>query len=144
MDPVTVGTVLLAIVSGAAGKAGERLWNGVAALVRRPFARRGISEDEAGPAGGGSAELAALEKEPHNQERAVMLAEALVARADADTGFRQELEAWWKQASVVRTGEGDVTNTISGGTQNGPVLQGRDFTGLTFGVTPSGEPRSSG
>ena len=27
---------------------------------------------------------------------------------------------------------GGVTNMISGGTQNGPVLQGRDFTGLTL------------
>ena len=32
---------------------------------------------------------------------------------------------------------GNVTNTISGGTQHGPVLQGRDFTGLTFGSSPA-------
>jgi hypothetical protein len=31
---------------------------------------------------------------------------------------------------------GDVTNTISGGTQHGPVFQGRDFSGLTFGSPP--------
>jgi hypothetical protein len=30
-----------------------------------------------------------------------------------------------------------VTNTISGGYQYGPVLQGRDFIGLTFGATPA-------
>ena len=37
-----------------------------------------------------------------------------------------------EQASQVRV-QGDVTNTVSGGTQHGPVLQGRDFSDLTFG-----------
>lgn len=32
---------------------------------------------------------------------------------------------------------GDVTSTIIGGTQYGPVLQGRDFTGLTFSAEPA-------
>ena len=40
--------------------------------------------------------------------------------------------------------DGDVTNTISGGTQYGPVLQGRDFTGLTFGSPAPPPPPSSG
>lgn len=35
MDPVTVGAVLLAIVSGAAGALGTQLWSGVGTLVRR-------------------------------------------------------------------------------------------------------------
>jgi hypothetical protein len=42
--------------------------------------------------------------------------------------------------------DGGVTNTISGGSQYGPVLQGRDFTGLTFGPPappPSTPPGSS-
>jgi hypothetical protein len=54
------------------------------------------------------------------------------------------IAAWWapqaasdEEAVPVRRGTGDVTNTISGGNQNGPVLQGRDFTGLTFGASPS-------
>ncbi|WP_321170676.1 hypothetical protein [Embleya scabrispora] len=41
-----------------------------------------------------------------------------------------------------------VTNTITGGTQHGPVLQGRDFSGVTFhtqppppsGGNPTGQP----
>jgi hypothetical protein len=37
------------------------------------------------------------------------------------------------QASQVQA-LGNITNTMSGGTQHGPVLQGRDFTGLTFGA----------
>jgi hypothetical protein len=36
---------------------------------------------------------------------------------------------------------GDVTSTISGGTQYGPVVQGRDFTDLTFG-SPAPPPRT--
>jgi hypothetical protein len=55
-----------------------------------------------------------------------------MARADADSGFRDSLQAWWQQASQIHIG-GDVTNTVSGGTQYGPVLQGRDYSGLTFG-----------
>jgi hypothetical protein len=37
VDPVTLGAVLLAIVSGAAGEAGSRLWDKVSTLVRAPF-----------------------------------------------------------------------------------------------------------
>ena len=40
----------------------------------------------------------------------------------------------------VRAAEGNVTNTISGGTQYGPVLQGRDFSNITFGATPGMPP----
>jgi hypothetical protein len=36
-----------------------------------------------------------------------------------------------------RASGGDVTSAINGGTQYGPVVQGRDFTGLTFGVGPA-------
>jgi hypothetical protein len=54
------------------------------------------------------------------------------------------IAAWWAPQAA-NSGEavpdrGDaaaVTNTISGGSQYGPVLQGRDFTGLTFGASPS-------
>jgi hypothetical protein len=42
-----------------------------------------------------------------------------------------------EQAGAVREKTGDVENTISGGTFSGPVLQGRDFTSLTFGASPA-------
>ncbi|MEU0933753.1 hypothetical protein [Embleya sp. NPDC005971] len=35
---------------------------------------------------------------------------------------------------------GTVHNTISGGTQHGPVVQGRDFSGLTFGTPGTAPP----
>jgi hypothetical protein len=41
-----------------------------------------------------------------------------------------------EQASPVGEKAASVENTISGGTFSGPVLQGRDFTGLTFGASP--------
>jgi hypothetical protein len=88
----------------------------------------------------GDAELAALEQAPADEGRAVALAEVLVARAGSDAEFRQVLKSWWEQASPVRAGAGNVTNTISGGTQHGPVLQGRDFTGITFGAAPAVPP----
>ncbi|HUC25016.1 MAG TPA: hypothetical protein VMA73_20085 [Streptosporangiaceae bacterium] len=34
----------------------------------------------------------------------------------------------------------DVVNVISGGVQHGPVLQGRDFTGLSFGPRSDAPP----
>ena len=45
-----------------------------------------------------------------------------------------------EQVSPVREETGNVTNEISGGTFRGPVLQGRDFTGLTFGAAPASRP----
>ncbi len=136
MDPVTIGTVLLAIVSGAGGQLGAQLWAGVGALVRRPFRRQAPADSEAVALSAGEAELAALERTPADERRAMALAEVLVARAGADGEFRRALEGWWEQAGPVLAGEGNVTNTISGGTQQGPVLQGRDFTNVTFGAAP--------
>ena len=53
--------------------------------------------------------------------------------------------AWWASREpgsgdadgAGREQSGSVKNTISGGTFSGPVLQGRDFTGLTFGASPA-------
>ena len=133
MDPVTIGAVLAAIAGGAGGALGGQVWAGVSALVRRPFRRVHAGGEITAQLPSGLAELAALEQAPADERRAVALAEVLVARAGADAGFREALEVWWEQASQIRIG-GDVTNTVSGGTQYGPVLQGRDFSGLTFGA----------
>ncbi len=137
MDLVTLGAVLAAIAGGAGGALGAQAWAGVCALVRRPF--RGHDDAHASIAPlSGAAELAAVEGNPADRDRAVALARVLLARAGADDGFGEALEAWWAKASQVLAG-GDVTSVITGGTFHGPVLQGRDFTGLTFG--PAGPPR---
>jgi hypothetical protein len=134
MDPVTVGAVLLAILTGVGEAAGSRLWAGVVALVRRPLRGKKIPEGQ--EVVSGAAELAALQQVPAGQDQAVALARVLLARAAADGEFDRELQRWWQQAEPVRATLGNVTNTISGGSQYGPVLQGRDFTGITFGAAP--------
>jgi hypothetical protein len=141
MDPVTIGAVLAAIVGGAGGALGTQLWSGVSALVRRPFRRAHAVGEAAAALPSGSAELVALEQAPGDEQRAIALAEVLVARADADSEFGEVLQAWWGQASQLCI-DGDVTNRISGGTFHGPVLQGRDFPGLTFGSSAA-QPAAS-
>jgi hypothetical protein len=111
--------------------------------VRRPFRHAQPASDTPVPLSSGEAELAALEQAPADQQRALALAEVLVARAEADGEFRGELQAWWEQASQIHI-DSDVTNTISGGTFSGPVLQGRDFTGLTFGSPAPPPPAPAG
>ncbi len=143
MDPVTIGAVLLAVVSGAGSQLGTQLWEGVVSLVRRPFRRQAATNGDADAAEmvpAGEAELAALQQAPGDQHKAVALAQALLARSSADEEFRRALESWWQQAEPVRASIGNVTNTISGGMQHGPVLQGRDFSNITFGVAPATPP----
>jgi hypothetical protein len=133
MDPVTIGAVLLAIASGAGEGLGKQLWDGVVSLIRRPYHRKAAASSGEGAeiVPEGKVELAALQRSP-DQQKAIALAEALLARSTADDQFRRALESWWQQAEPIRASIGKVTNTISGGNQYGPVLQGRDFTGLTF------------
>lgn len=136
MDPVTVGAVLLALVTGASEALGGQLWAGVVSLVRRPVHDSGKPGGELPAAGSGKAELAALQESPGDHRKAVALAEVLLARASSDPAFERALRTWWAETEPIREKSGSVTNTISGGTFNAPVLRGRDFTGLTFGATP--------
>jgi hypothetical protein len=143
MDPVTIGAVLTAVAGGVGGALGAQVWEGACALVRHPFHRTKAGGDNAAVVPNGVAELAALQQAPTDERRAVALAQVLVARAraHADDGFAAALAAWWEQARQIEVQVGgDVTNTVSGGTQYGPVLQGRDFTGLTFGTPASPAP----
>ena len=125
MDPVTLSTVLLAAATGVGGALGGQLWSGVVSLVRRPLHEKPGSELPA--AGAGESELAVLQQAPAGQLEAVALAEVLLARASSDPEFGRALQQWWEQAAPVREKSGNVTNTISGGTFSGPVLQGPGF-----------------
>jgi hypothetical protein len=127
MDPVTMGAVVLAIVSGAAGEAGGRLWDGLRKLAHGRQAGN-QDKDSATEGTSGVAQIVALEQGRGGEREAVALAEALLTRADGDPAFRQRLEVWWKQASRISMERVNITNTVSGGTQLGPVFQGRDFT----------------
>ncbi|MFJ4648180.1 hypothetical protein ACIP6Q_32270 [Streptomyces bobili] len=123
MDPISAA-LLTALAGGVGGEAAKQAWAWLRALVRRPAAADSAS---------GEAELDALEQAPADVDRAQALSTTLAQRAAADPEFRTELEQWHQQVQVSKTGTGDAHSEISGGTQHGPVLQGRDFTGLTFG-----------
>lgn len=128
---------LLAVVTGVSEALGGQLWAGVVSLVRRPFRGKQPAGGDVSAVGSGEAELAALQQSPGDRQKAVTLAEVLLARAKTDAEFENALRHWWQQAEPVRAKIGNVTNTISGGTFSGPVLQGRDFTNLTFGLDPA-------
>ncbi|MFJ9945542.1 hypothetical protein [Streptomyces erythrochromogenes] len=132
MDPVSVA-LLAALAGGVAGEVGRQTWASLSALVRRPFNRGG---GQAPAISSGEVELTRLAAEPGNEGRAHALSTALAVRAAVDEDFRAGLAAWQQQAALVRTEDGAVTNLISGGTLNGPVLQGRDFTNPVFNASP--------
>ncbi|MEV4438482.1 hypothetical protein AB0K09_05585 [Streptomyces sp. NPDC049577] len=140
MDPISA-SVLAALAGGAGGEAGRQLWQGLALLVRRPFRRGddGRGADGSLDPGSGQAELSALDEAPADVDRAHALVTALQARAALDAEFRGLLAEWWRRAQSVDAG-GIVHSHISGGTQNGPVMQGRDFSNITFTVPPPAPP----
>lgn len=135
MDAITAAA-LTAMAGSVGGDAGRQAWQGLTALVRRPF-RRGSAEDarsEGAPGiSSGELEVAELESDPADPLRAQALATALGVRAALDGEFRALLEEWWQD--VRSTASNEVHNSISGGTQNGPVLQGRDFSSPTFNMS---------
>jgi hypothetical protein len=151
MDPIALSAVLLAVVTGASEALGGQLLSGLAALIRRPWHRQAAEPEQAAPEQAapeqaalpsGEAELAALRVSPDDQRKALRLAEVLLARSEADAEFGRGLRNWWVQAGPLRDSTGDVANTISGCTQHGPVLQGRDFGTITFGAPPPPDPGS--
>ncbi|AKH85608.1 hypothetical protein AA958_28965 [Streptomyces sp. CNQ-509] len=135
MDPVSVA-LLAALAGGAGSEAGRQAWTGLSALVRRPF-RCGQGDSPEAPAiSSGEAELTRLAEAPTDPARAQALSTALAVRAVLDADFSAGLQRWHEQARLVRTGDGEVHNTISGGTFSGPVLQGRDFSGVSSTPLP--------
>ena len=141
MDAVTIGAVLAAISTGAGEGLGNQLWDGVVSLVRRPLHHKpATNSDVAAVVPTGEAHLAALQQAPGDQDKAVALAEVLLARSIADEEFRRAVQDWWDQAGPIRASIENVTNTVSGGTQHGPVLMGRDFSNVSFGVAQASPP----
>ncbi|MEH0574954.1 MULTISPECIES: hypothetical protein [Streptomyces] len=136
MDPVSVG-LLASLAGGAGGEVGRQVWTSLTALVRRPF-RHG--EDSAGGPATGEDELMRLQQTPGDGSRAHALSTALAVRAALDPDFATALTAWHEQAKLVRTGDGTVNNSISGGSYYAPVIQGRDISHTTFTSPPPPRP----
>ncbi|MER5662816.1 hypothetical protein OG981_08140 [Streptomyces mirabilis] len=139
MDPVSVG-LLAALAGGAGGEVGRQAWEGLSALVRRPFQRSQNTADDSAVSSG-ETELVRLEHAPADPARAQALSTALAARAAADADFQAGLHRWHEQAQLVRSGDGAVHNEISGGTFHGTVAQLRDFSGV-YTPAPSSSPAS--
>ncbi|MEV8451451.1 hypothetical protein AB0467_02310 [Streptomyces sp. NPDC052095] len=136
MDPITAAG-LAAMAGSLGGEAGRQAWQGLAALVRRPFRGAASADDGALQVSSGEPELSALAGDPDDPMRAQALATALGVRAALDVDFRALLDEWWQRAqdaspSVV------VNNSFSGTSHGGPVLQGKDFSGTTFHTTYGG------
>ena len=136
MDPVSVA-LLAALAGGAGGELGRQTWASLTALVRRPFTQGQREPLSDATVSSGQAELDRLQAEPHNTALAQALSMALTARTACDASFSAGLHQWYEQAKLVRTGDGEAHNTVSGGNQYGPVIQGRDFSGLSFTTTPT-------
>ncbi|MFG5721316.1 hypothetical protein [Streptomyces murinus] len=137
MDPVSMG-LLTALAGGAGGELGRQAWTGLGELVRRPFRRGGaVVPEGSAPEGSGEAELAGLARDPGDAAAARALSVVLHRRAAADAEFEERLRRWDEAARRISLTGGDVHNSISGGTFSAPVIQGRDFTGTTFGTSPA-------
>jgi hypothetical protein len=134
VDPISA-SLLVAVATGAGGEVGRQLWTALRGLVGRNPAQGAAGSP--GPATG-DVELASLSEAPHDVGRARALSEILSRRADQDPLFRANLTQWQQQAQMLHAGEGDTSNTINGGTQNGPVVQGRDFSGINFNAPGQG------
>jgi hypothetical protein len=130
--------LLAALAGGAGGELGRQAWAGLSDLVRQPFHRtpdRAEGAPDAGELASGESEMAALEQAPDDRGRALALRDALAVRAAADEGFAEALEQWHRR-TVEATGPGTVNNSVRGGVQHGPILQGRNFGNISFTATP--------
>jgi hypothetical protein len=130
MDPIST-ELLTALAGGVGGEAAKQAWAWLRTLVRRPAAADS-------PIASGEAELDALEHAPEDVDRSQTLSTTLAQRAALDPDFRTDLERWHQQVQVSKSGDGDVHIEISGNPRfHGPVVQGRDFSGVSFGSPPS-------
>ena len=99
-------------------------------LLQRIFGTR--TDGELEPLPGPVADVVA---DPADEDALAALRLAVRKALAADAGLQDQVREMLVQGGVSISG--DVANTVSGGTQQGPVLQGRDFSNLSFGATPT-------
>ncbi|MFB6521218.1 hypothetical protein [Streptomyces sp. NPDC056401] len=129
MEPILIQPGLLMRI--AADAARNVLWRRLQRLVRSS-----ATGESAEP------ELAAFEESPTDPRLARELIGALIRLSAQDPEFSTALEEWGEMAEDQSGRAGSVTNTISGGTFHGSVIQGRDFHGVNiFNASPGTGPR---
>ncbi|MFJ6012527.1 hypothetical protein [Streptomyces sp. NPDC092952] len=145
MDPITAAG--LAAMAGSLGsEAGRQAWQGLTALVRRPFRGPAAPDDGALQVSSGEPELSALVGDPADPMRAQALATALGVRAALDGEFRTLLDEWWQRAQDVSPSV-VVHNNFSGTPHGGSVFQGSNFSNMTTHMTygaPARDARGDG
>ncbi|PRY02583.1 hypothetical protein [Allonocardiopsis opalescens] len=121
-----ITAAVTAAAGGVAGEAAKQAWTALTGLVRRAFGERGTEtvalEAVAEQAAGGAVDEVAVRR----------LAMLLQLQAEADPAFGRELDAWVRGDArpLLRTGDGDVANTIERGARiGGSVVQARDIHG---------------
>ncbi|MFI6144881.1 hypothetical protein [Streptomyces sp. NPDC051109] len=123
MDPILIRPEMLIRI--ATDAAHGSLWAALRGLVRRPA-----------PGESAEPELAAFEESPADPQLARALITALVQRAAQEAAFGAALERWGDIAEDEGGRVGRVTNTISGSTFHGAVIQGGDIHGMNVFNAP--------
>jgi len=135
MDPLTLGVVVAALVTGAANKAGENLADAANNAVGRlvGWLRDWFARDGDQPA----AQALATAQEYYDSDRArQQLAAVLGAHAAADAGFKADLERLVADAQQHGADVTTITQTVWGN-QN---VQNADITGSTITTNVGGQP----
>ena len=132
---MTLGAIAAVLVAKAADKAAERAVDSgegvLLGLVH--WVRRRLSEDDQHVA---RTALAKLEEVPDSPSRLQALAEVIDRRAEADPGFRTELEVLLKQLEAAGVDVGSIAQT-AWGDQNVHIaaVEGSSIN-LSFGQRP--------
>lgn len=109
------------VLDTAAGEAGRQSWAALVRIAKKWRARSGAGEES----------LRELENPP-DAAGIDALAKSLETAAASDPALAYEFANWHHSVTVVVSGAGDVSSTVSG-TIHGPVVQARDVSGpITF------------
>ncbi|MFE5125357.1 hypothetical protein [Streptomyces sp. NPDC056669] len=126
MDPISE-ELLMALAGGAAGSAGQQIWQSLRGLVRRDRTAEGEPPQR-------SLEdvLTMLEQRPEDAERARELAAALRRRAEQDAVFAAALARWQQESEGAHRTSGIASFEVSGGSQHSVVQVQNVHGGITL------------